>query len=185
MESLVTLLKLRTWRPLFRPGSPSRLIVPSHSNTCSITRSTAPRRSSQHITWCKRNSGLGERNYRDLAWRHDREFHHKAKKKKIKHKKQKTFHFCSLTHIYTTIFIRGSCVRRVYVFSLRELGPNLSLIDFIKNVNALIVKLFCKVCCVLVVEMFSSFYFILSIRVIISTYEPLYNYRNFNFLLLL
>lgn len=147
MESLVTLLKLRTWRPLFRPGSPSRLIVPSHSTTCSITRSTAPRprhSSPQHITWCKRNSGLGERNYRDLAWRHDREFHHKAKRKKIKHKKQKTFHFCSLTHIYTTIFIRGSCVRRVYMFSLRELGPNLSLIDFIKNVNALLVKFFVK-----------------------------------------
>ena len=68
----------------------------------------------------------------------------RERKKKIKHKKQKTFHFCSLTHIYTTIFIRGSCVRRVYMFSLRELGPNLSLIDFIKNVNALLVKFFVK-----------------------------------------
>lgn len=29
------------------------------------------------------------------------------------------------------------------------------------------------------------FCFLLSLRVIISTYEPLYNYRNFNFLLLL
>lgn len=72
------------------------------------------------------------------------------------------------------------------MFSLRELGPNLSLIDFIKNVNALLVNFFCKVCCVLVVEMFPSFFFfLLSLRVIISTYEPLYNYRNFNFLLLL
>ena len=32
---------------------------------------------------------------------------------------------------------------------------------------------------------FSPFFFLLSLRVIISTYEPLYNYRNFNFLLLL
>lgn len=70
------------------------------------------------------------------------------------------------------------------MFSLRELVPNLSLIDFIKNVNALLVN-FCKVCCVLVVEMFPSFIFLLSLRVIISTCEPLYNYRKFNFLLLL
>lgn len=62
-----------------------------------------------------------------------------TKQRKNKTHKQKTFHFCSLTHIYTTIFIRGSCVRRVYMFSLRELGPNLSHIDFIKNVNALLV----------------------------------------------
>lgn len=32
---------------------------------------------------------------------------------------------------------------------------------------------------------FFVFVFLLSLRVIISTYEPLYNYRNFNFLLLL
>lgn len=51
--------------------------------------------------------------------------------------------------------------------------------------SMLFLWIFCKVCCVLVVEMFSSFFPPLSLRVIISTYEPLYNYRNFNFLLLL
>lgn len=113
-----------------------------------------------------------------------------TKQRKNKTHKQKTFHFCSLTHIYTTIFIRGSCVRRVYMFSLRELGPNLSHIDFIKNVNALLVifyflfYFFVSMLCVGCRDV-SSFFFSLSLRVIISTYEPLYNYRNFNFLLLL
>uniref|UniRef100_A0A8C5I4A9 NK2 homeobox 2a n=1 Tax=Gouania willdenowi TaxID=441366 RepID=A0A8C5I4A9_GOUWI len=37
------LLKLRTLRPLFRPGFPSLHIAPSLSITCSIMRSTAPR----------------------------------------------------------------------------------------------------------------------------------------------
>lgn len=71
-----------------------------------------------------------------------------TKQRKNKTHKQKTFLFCSLTHIYTTIFIRGSCVRRVYMFSLRELGPNLSHIDFIKNVNALLVNSFVSMLCV-------------------------------------
>lgn len=162
MESLVTLLKLRTWRPLFRPGSLSRRIVPSRSNTCSITRSTAPRprhSSPQHITWCRRNSGLGERNDRDLSLWYGREVHHNAKKEKKKLTKTKRLFIFAAWLIYILPFLFGACVRRVYMFSLRELGPNLSHIDFILNVNALLVNIFfCKVCCVLVVEMFPLFF---------------------------
>lgn len=93
------------------------------------------------------------KNYRHLAFgsleAQYREFHHKAKIKKNT-KKQKDFSFLQLDYINIYTYshsYRGSCVRRVYMFSLRELAPNLSLIDFIKNVNALLVNIFFVLVC--------------------------------------